>query len=253
MTSTQGRCVSVRIDVDELLRCAAERAEEEDQVAEPEEQEQKPAKAKPPRKRKAPTVEGGAPAPKKARTRPVKKETEILLLAPTPPPSKPITIAPKVTLKLGPQPKEPDVFPCCLCVSMSREGLLRVQDPPVWRLEGQSGDAPSANAEWMAHEECANVVPETWIDEADIGPVLPDGSRAKERVVLGVDGIVNDRWNLVRHIIRLAEFSRLTTSASRNATHVQRLATDRMVPRSSARRADARRHSMFPVHAMVRR
>jgi len=42
----------------------------------------------------------------------------------------------------------------------------------------------------MAHEECASVVPETWVDEVDEG-------NGKEKVVFGVDGIVKDRWNLV--------------------------------------------------------
>jgi hypothetical protein len=45
----------------------------------------------------------------------------------------------------------------------------------------------------MAHEDCANVVPETWVDEIDV----VDGTNTTERVVFGVDGIVKDRWNLV--------------------------------------------------------
>ena len=50
----------------------------------------------------------------------------------------------------------------------------------------------------MAHEECANVVPETWVDFIEVGEPQQDGSRIKEQVVFGVDGIVKDRWNLVR-------------------------------------------------------
>lgn len=50
----------------------------------------------------------------------------------------------------------------------------------------------------MAHEECANVVPETWVDFIEVGEPQQDGSRIKEEVVFGVDGIVRDRWNLVR-------------------------------------------------------
>ncbi|KAF8887020.1 JmjC domain, hydroxylase-domain-containing protein [Gymnopilus junonius] len=84
-----------------------------------------------------------------------------------------------VTLKLGPRPAEQEPFPCCLCVSMSKEGLLKVRDPPTFRKD----------AVWMAHEYCASIVPETWVDEAEI-----DGVR--EKVVFGVDGIVKDRWNL---------------------------------------------------------
>ena len=44
---------------------------------------------------------------------------------------------------------------------------------------------------WMAHDQCANIVPETWVDDLD----AVDGG--KEKVVFGVDGIVKDRWNLV--------------------------------------------------------
>ena len=94
-----------------------------------------------------------------------------------------------VTLKLGPRPVEPEPFPCCLCVSMSKEGLLKVHDPPINRKDAieASGNPKS----WMAHDHCANIVPETWVDDLDV----VDGG--KEKVVFGVDGIVRDRWNLV--------------------------------------------------------
>jgi hypothetical protein len=49
---------------------------------------------------------------------------------------------------------------------------------------------------WMAHEQCAKVVPETWVDGMDSG-----SSGAKEKMVFGVDGIVKDRWNLVSSFI----------------------------------------------------
>lgn len=115
---------------------------------------------------------------------------EVVITYPPPPPSK----LPKVTLKLGPRPKEPDTFPCCLCVSTSRDGLLRVHEPPIWLGEVTTADEPGV---WMAHEECANVVPEAWVDELEVATVLPDGTEVKEKVVMGVDAIVKDRWNLV--------------------------------------------------------
>ncbi|OBZ73253.1 Lysine-specific demethylase 4D [Grifola frondosa] len=103
----------------------------------------------------------------------------------------------KITLKLGPKPKEPETFPCCLCVSASQEGLLRVHDPPLWRMDTEDvTNSASQDTILMAHEECANVVPETWVDEVDVGDMRDNGTRAKERVVFGVDGIVKDRWNL---------------------------------------------------------
>jgi hypothetical protein len=49
----------------------------------------------------------------------------------------------------------------------------------------------------MAHESCARVIPETWLDEAETGPVLEDGTRKQAKMVFGVDAIVKDRWNLV--------------------------------------------------------
>jgi len=53
-------------------------------------------------------------------------------------------------------------------------------------------DAAGNPTNWMAHEACADVIPETWVDEI----ACPSGDT--ERVIFGVDGIVKDRWNLVR-------------------------------------------------------
>jgi hypothetical protein len=112
-------------------------------------------------------------------------------------PQAPNVALPKVTirLKLGPRPPELDPFPCCLCVSTSREGLLPVHDkPPVQH------PAYADTKVWMAHETCARVLPETWLDEAETGPVLENGTRKQEKMVFGVDAIVKDRWNLVSDI-----------------------------------------------------
>ena len=62
-------------------------------------------------------------------------------------------------------------------------------DPPYGRKEAI--EACSHPTVWMAHEMCANIVPETWVDEVE------NVSGEKEKVVFGVDGIVKDRWNLV--------------------------------------------------------
>jgi hypothetical protein len=97
-----------------------------------------------------------------------------------------------VTLKLGPKPKEPEDFPCCLCVSMSQEGLLPLYDSLADAPRGDRG---------VAHEQCANIVPETWVDEYEIDELSAEGTRRKIRAVFGVDGIVKDRWNLVSPII----------------------------------------------------
>ncbi len=181
--------VSVRIDVDQLLADReAERAEAEAETqALGEEPEIIP---KPPRKRKS-DASDAQPKAKKAKIKSAK------VAGKNPEGSALKVIAPKVTLKLGPpKPKESDAFPCCLCVSQSLEGLLRVQDPPTWRKEGGSG-LPGQESVWMAHEACANVIPETWVDEEQTGAGGEGGSQLKEKLVFGVGSIVKDRWNLV--------------------------------------------------------
>lgn len=177
--------VSVRIDVGQLLADReAERAEAKAQAIENETS----ARVKPERKRKSDTIDG-EPQAKKVKAKAMKKAPEA---------SSSKTIIPKITLKLGPiKPKELDTFPCCLCVSQSAEGLLSVHDPPIGRKEGESG-LPGERAVWMAHEQCANVVPETWVDDIETGTFNEDGTRQKEKVIFGVGGIVKDRWNLVR-------------------------------------------------------
>ncbi|KZP12459.1 JmjC-domain-containing protein [Athelia psychrophila] len=102
----------------------------------------------------------------------------------------------KLTLKLGPRPATPEPFPCCLCVNMSRDALLPLHEPPIGRKDVAVDVQPSSAQGWLAHEDCANVIPETWVDWVDYGDVMHDGTRAKVKMVFGVDGIVKDRWNL---------------------------------------------------------
>jgi len=94
-----------------------------------------------------------------------------------------------ITLKLGSRIDQEENFPCCLCVGTNREGLLHVISPPFARKD--VAEAAGHPKVWMAHEFCARVVPETWVDTS----VRPDG--ISENVVYGVDAIVKDRWNLV--------------------------------------------------------
>ncbi|THH14745.1 hypothetical protein EW146_g5620, partial [Bondarzewia mesenterica] len=171
------QCISdsVRIDVDELLR-----EREAERLAA--EKKSPKAKSKSSRKRKP---DGSLPESKskKAKTKP----SSSALAGPSTSSAHKVS----VTLKLGPKPKEPEPFPCCLCVSMSQDSLLPVQDPPTIHHA-----AYAETKVWMAHKHCADVVPETWIDEIEVEPMLEDGSRAKRKVVFGVDAIVKDRWNL---------------------------------------------------------
>lgn len=176
------RCVSdsVRIDVDQLLR-----DREADRLNPPPPTE--------PRKRK---YAGSDSDPKGKRPKSAKSITRTSGQTPG---SSACANMPKVTvtLKLPPKPLEPDGFPCCLCVSKSRDGLLRVQHPPIGRRDLPESLATIFNLEsWMAHEECAKVIPETWVDEVDVGDLDNNGGMSKERRVFGVDAIVKDRWNL---------------------------------------------------------
>ena len=162
------------------------------------EEADKDAKPKPPRKRKA-DDSGSDPKPKKPKTKPVVAESRS-------PSSSKVLSAPskllKVTLKLPPppKPKEPETFPCCLCVSMSRDGLLRVHDPPAWWYDTANA-AAAALGPCMAHAECARIVPETWVDEVESDEPDASGETRRESMVFGVDIIVKDRWNLVSVIL----------------------------------------------------
>ncbi|KAF8063524.1 jumonji superfamily protein [Lyophyllum atratum] len=186
---------SVRIDVDQLLMDRAEEAANPPKPPKPKcvsskkengNKDSKDAKPKVVRKRKAVKIED-------ADEQPLPKKLKIKL---SPSKSSSATALPKVslpklsiTLKLGPRPPALEPFPCCLCVSMDKEGLLRVYDPPVGRKDAE--EASGNPKEWLAHEFCASIVPETWVDEIEIGP-----NKIKEKVVYGVDGIVKDRWHL---------------------------------------------------------
>ena len=101
--------------------------------------------------------------------------------------SKPTVPKLSITLKIGPAPKE--LFPCCLCVSEDTNGLLPVYDP--------ISTAPTPK---MAHEHCASVIPETWVDDYEVDRSSSGSFLHRTRAVFGVDGIVKDRWNLVCYI-----------------------------------------------------
>ena len=148
-------------------------------------------------------------------------------------------------MKLGPRPPGLDPFPCCLCVSPSSDGLLPVHDKPlVHHL------AHADTKKWMAHESCARVLPETWLDEAETGPVLEDGTRKREKTVFGVDGIVKDRWNLVSDAhVREALQSANYVAVRRSVHRVSRIAARCMARRSSAPGASVPRHFTYHVRA----
>lgn len=66
---------------------------------------------------------------------------------------------------------------------------MLVCDPPLGRRDIL--EAAGNPGVWMAHQLCAKVVPETWVDDVE------GSNGVKVTQVFGVDGIVKDRWNLV--------------------------------------------------------
>jgi len=129
-----------------------------------------------------------------------KESVPLIPMAPsstfTLPPLFPKSSLPKIslTLKIGPRPADAEPYPCCLCVSMSKAGLVPVHNPPVGK--SYAVDAANNPKVWMAHELCASIIPETWVDEFD------DGRGTSQRMVYGVDAIVKDRWNLVSCLVK---------------------------------------------------
>ena len=180
--------ISVRIDVDQLLqdRAAEDAGQAPQDAPNSGSLSTTGKKATQGKKRKAPSPaskDAEMPRAKRIKMRPPHAEAE---------PSTSGTMATKghtrsVTLKLGAAPVGEELFPCCLCVGREQEGLLRVQEPPV----GVPTVALDLSRGWRAHELCARIVPETWVDEVD------EGLGFREKVVFGVDAIEKARWQLV--------------------------------------------------------
>lgn len=213
---------SVRINVDELLR---DRELEMTKASKPKHSSSSPRKRK--------SDENDTPN--------TMKKAKVSLQPPS-------VTHPKFTirLKLGPRPPEPEPFPCCLCISSSREGLLLVHDEPLLQHP-----AYAETKVWMAHESCARVLPETWLDEAETGPVLEDDTRKRENMVFGVDAIVKDRWNLVSdgHLCKPLH-STNQVPIRRSVQRVPRIAPRCMARRSSAPGASVPRR--FTYHALAK-
>lgn len=200
---------SVRIDVDQLLH-----DREEERVAALKKAEKEKEKTKVSKKRKPDISDtaSSSSSPSKA------KKAKLVKPSSSSTASTPSSSIQKVTLKLPPKPKEPTPFPCCLCISMSTDGLLRVHDkprtgicqnvPPREKVVEVTEDGREVVREmevWRAHEGCAKIVPETWIDEVEVDG--ENGEVTKEQVVFGVDAIVKDRWNLVCLFLLCSIFS----------------------------------------------
>lgn len=224
--------ISVRIDVTQLL---LDRAIEAAYAPPPQPQRiSRDGHRHSSKKRKSDTPSSSKS--KKAKTKPTPPSEPVAGPSGSSAPSRKI----HVTLKLGPKPSEPEDFPCCLCTSMSQDGLLNVHEPPLQRRDAV--EAAHNPKRWMAHEICANVIPETWVDEVS----SPDGT-TREKAVFGVDGIVKDRWNLVSDGARSPRL-RFKRLCSRNVPLARKPETKRMVRPYSAPKGNAQRLSTFLVH-----
>lgn len=93
-------------------------------------------------------------------------------------------------------PKDGGPFPCCLCISRDHASLLRVHDRPRTKsgCHNYNPKDSSGTEIWQAHEDCARIVQETWVDEVE-----GEGG-AMEKMVFGVDAIVKGRWALVSSV-----------------------------------------------------
>jgi len=126
------------------------------------------------------------------------------------------------------------VLPCVLCASPERDGLLPVNDKPFIIMGVATPVGENGEEEWMAHEYCAMVVPETWVDEVN-----------GQKRVFGVDAIAKDRWGLVSITITTDVTSSYLFSSVAERAQIPN--SKLMVLLSNAPRANAPRLSMSIV------
>ena len=185
---------SVRIDVDGLLREKAQREEEYQRRAEDEKHGlRRDVRGFAPRSYNENELERAAfnatPVVKQAARKRKLEEMQANMAAGT----FAILSEPK---RKKPRPSPPTTgIPCCLCIS-SEDGLLPVHDPPLFGYPGFEPKVADGKPQWQAHEECAKIVPETWVDEVD-----------GQKFVFGVDAVPKDRWQLVSLTLRDSKFS----------------------------------------------
>jgi hypothetical protein len=95
--------------------------------------------------------------------------------------------APTRTPKVKPVVQQKKIsYPCVFCPSLSTEQLLPVMNP----TDQVRAASRSKDGRTMAHLRCVQGIPEVWVGEEEW-----EGKR--QEIVLGVEMIVKDRWNLV--------------------------------------------------------
>jgi hypothetical protein len=127
---------------------------------------------------------------------------------------------------------------------MDANDLVPVHDPPHSSMGILPGKDEHGKALWKAHESCALVVPETWVDEIEV-------NGAMVKYIFGVDAIVKDRWNLVSHqssqLLKLAEIGLFS-----DVQHAHDLGRKHMEHRFNVPKANARNLSMSLVLFLAR-
>ena len=119
------------------------------------------------------SISTASPSKPKAKQRKLKAKSDPIdglpLPSPSPSSSRSKSHA-KVTLRVA-LPKELEPFPCCLCVSRSTDDLLPVHDDVthMWPLPPHLAIPKDHEGRliWKAHESCAMIVAETWVDKIE--------------------------------------------------------------------------------------
>ena len=106
--------------------------------------------------------------------------------------------------------KPPTFYPCILCPNLGEGDLLPVLDPP----DHVKAMCKSSDGIVRAHQLCVNSTPEVWIEDRMI-----DGQFGG--VVLGMEGIGKDRWNLVRGSLMDSSWRKCSFSDCRNVKAVR--------------------------------
>ncbi|ORX36366.1 hypothetical protein BD324DRAFT_591650 [Kockovaella imperatae] len=170
------QCVShsVRIDMDELLGQQKSRMQTEQELIRAFEEEK---------------TEQGTKRSYKKRSRPsIAEEEDGTPAAPDFPVNGMAEKKPVIPLQKKPRASvvsSPTYYPCILCPGTDKVDLIPVFEPS----EHVKNMCKSEDGSVKAHGACVNSTPEVWIEDHEL-----DGHA--QAVVMGVDGILKDRWNL---------------------------------------------------------
>ena len=234
MFSLSDNLISVRIDVDGLLREKAQREAEALQRAEEEKLwYRRDVRGFAPRTYNENELERAAFTAKPVVKQPARKR-KLEEMQVNPAPGMPVILSEPKRKKPRPPPPTANI-PCCLCISSEEAGLLPVHDPPLFGYSGFEPKVVGGKPQWQAHEECAKIVPETWVDEVD-----------GQKFVFGVDAVPKDRWHLVSLSLHDTRFPTYP-SVLRSVRHALLVRSNLTVPQFSAPRASAHVLSMFPA------